>query len=151
DEEQLRKLAVEELAHRLKNKVATIQAILRYRLRDYPDLAADIDGCLHALSATDELILSTQGKGAGIRDIFAAELGPYSGTRATSEGPNVVLIPRLAMTMALVIHELATNSAKYGALSRETGTLSVRWSVSGTRLALEWRESGGPPVTPPGH
>ena len=151
NEENLRKLAVEELAHRLKNKVATIQAIVRYRLRDHPDLAADIGGCLTALAATDEMILSTQGKGAGIRDILAAELGPYARSRAVTEGPNIVLAPRLAMMMALVFHELCTNSAKYGALSQETGNLSVRWSLSGARLGLEWQESGGPPVSPPAH
>jgi two-component sensor histidine kinase len=149
DEENLRKLATEELAHRLKNKVATIQAILRYRLRDDPKLAADIAGCLSALSATDELIVSTQGRGAGIRDILIAELGPYAVTRAIVDGPNVLLVPRLAMTMAMVFHELLTNSAKYGALSGAAGRVSVQWSISGTRLGLEWSESGGPVVAPP--
>ena len=149
EEETLRKLATEELAHRLKNKVATIQAILRYRLRDDPKLAADIAGCLSALSATDELILSTQGRGAGIRDILTAELGPYAVARAALEGPNLALPPRLAMTMALVFHELLTNSAKYGALSSDTGRVFVRWTLSGTRLALDWSESGGPTVNPP--
>jgi len=151
DEERLRKIAIEELAHRLKNKVATLQAILRYRLRDHPALAADIAGCLSALTATDELILSTQGMGAGIRDILAAELGPYAASRAEIDGPNFLLAPKLAMTMAMVFHELATNSAKYGAFSNDGGRLSVRWSLAGTRLGIEWSESDGPPVIPPDH
>ena len=67
------------------------------------------------------------------------------------EGPDCRLSPKLALTMALLVHELATNAAKYGALSNSVGEISLDWSLSGGRLKLEWRESGGPPVDPPNH
>ena len=148
-EEDLRKLAVQELGHRLKNKIATIQSIISYQLRSQPHLRDSIIGRLAALSATDDLIMATQGQGAFIRDVLSTELGAYEVLRVSIEGPRVFLSPQLAMTLALLIHELATNAAKYGALSNAAGRLSIRWSLSGRRLDLEWRESGGPTVAPP--
>ncbi len=149
DEEKFRKLAVEELAHRLKNKIATIQSIISYQLRDSPQTRDAIIGRLSALSATDDLILEAQGQGAHLRDILSTELGPYEPCRIAVDGPITLLSPKLAMTMALLVHELATNSAKYGALSVPTGKITICWSLSEARLDLEWRESGGPIVTPP--
>jgi two-component sensor histidine kinase len=149
-EEKFRKLAVEELAHRLKNKIATIQSIISFRLRDNPQPRDAIIACLTALSATDDLILATQqGQGARLRDILSAELGPYETSRIAIEGPTVLLSPQLAMTMALLVHELATNSAKYGAFSVATGKVAICWSLCDRRLDLEWRESGGPIITVP--
>lgn len=149
DEEALRKLSVQELSHRLKNKLATIQAIIRLRLREYPQVSNELITSLDALSATDELIMATQGQGARIGDIISAEVGPYEASRVAMDGPDVLLPPKLALMMALLVHELATNAAKYGALSRSTGKLSIRWSLADSRLDLEWRESGGPVVTAP--
>jgi two-component sensor histidine kinase len=149
DEEKFRRLAVEELAHRLKNKIATIQSIISYQLRDNPETRDAIVGRLTALSATDDLILATQGKGAHLRDILSTELDPYEASRIAFEGPSTLLAPKLAMTMAMLVHELATNSAKYGALSTATGKLTICSSLSDARLNLEWRESGGPIVTSP--
>jgi two-component sensor histidine kinase len=151
DEEKFRELAVEELAHRLKNKVATIQSIVSLRLRDDPQRRDEIVNCLGALRATDDLIIAAQGKGARIGDILSAELRPYDIGRISIEGPEILLSPKLAVTMALLFHELATNAAKYGALSRLVGKISVRWSYSDPWLNLEWRESGGPLVTVPNH
>jgi two-component sensor histidine kinase len=151
DEEKFRKLTVEELAHRLKNKIATIQAIISFQLRDSPQTRDAIIGRLNALAATDNLILETQGQGARLREILSVELGPYEPSRIAVEGPVVLLSPKLAMSMALLFHELATNAAKYGALSSATGQVSISWSLSGTRLNLEWRESGGPIVATPIH
>jgi two-component sensor histidine kinase len=149
DEEKFRELAVEELAHRLKNKIATIQSIISVKLRDSPQTRDAIISCLTALSATDDLILATQGQGARLRDILSPELGPYETSRIAIEGPITLLSPKLAMTMALLVHELATNSAKYGALSVATGRVAIRWSLCDTRLDLEWRESDGPIITAP--
>ena len=151
DEEKFRKMAVEELAHRLKNKIATIQAIISLQLRDSPQTRDAIMGRLIALSATDDLIMETQGQGARLREILAAELGPYEASRIAVDGPVVLLSPKLATTMALLVHELTTNSAKYGALSSATGQVAIRWSLAGTRLHLEWRESDGPIVATPVH
>lgn len=151
DEEALRQLSVQELSHRLKNKLATIQAIIRLRLREHPNVGNELISSLRALSATDELIMATQGQGAQIRDIIVAEVHPYEASRVAMEGSDILLPPKLALMVALLVHELATNAAKYGALSSLTGKLSIRWSCAGSRLALEWRESGGPVVTPPTH
>jgi two-component sensor histidine kinase len=151
DEEKFRKLAVEELAHRLKNKLATVQAIVRFRLREHPQAKDEILNSLSALMATDDLIVATQGQGARIRDILSAELRPYEVSRVSMEGPDYLLSPKLALTMALLVHELATNAAKYGALSSSAGKLAIDWSISDARLTLDWRESGGPAVATPTH
>ena len=147
--ERLRKLAVEELAHRLKNKLATLQAIVSHQLREHPHIRDDILGRLNALSVTDGLIIAAQGQGAHLKDILSAELGPYDASRISTEGPDTLLSPKLALVMALLFHELATNAAKYGALSNPTGRLSVDWSVSDAQLSLKWHESGGPTVSAP--
>ena len=144
DEEKFRKMTVEELAHRLKNKIATIQSIISLQLRDSPETRDAIIGRLIALSATDDLIMETQGQGAQLREILSSELGPYEASRIAVEGPVILLSPKLATTMALLVHEVTTNSAKYGALSSATGQVAIRWSLSGTLLNLEWRERDGP-------
>jgi two-component sensor histidine kinase len=149
DEEQLRQFAVQELAHRLKNKIATIQAIISVQLRDQPQLRQDILDRLGALTAADQLIEEANGRGAHIRDIAGTELGPYLASRVTLDGPNVLLPPKYALTVALLIHELATNAAKYGSLSVPGGRVSLRSAVSGSVLTLEWRERAGPRVTAP--
>jgi two-component sensor histidine kinase len=151
DEEAFRKLAVEELAHRLKNKLATIQAIISFQLREEPLIRDAILRRLSALAATDDLIMAAQGHGARIRDILSTEFAPYDAARISMEGPDCRLSPKLALTMSLLVHELATNAAKYGALSNSVGKLSLEWSLSDARLNLEWRESGGPSVDPPNH
>ena len=149
DEERFRKLTVEELAHRLKNKIATIQAIISLELHDIPQKRDAIIGRLVALAATDDLIMEAQGQGARLREILSTELGPYETSRITIAGPVILLSPTVAMTMALLVHELATNAAKYGALSSATGQVAISWSLSDRRLNLEWRESGGPVVNAP--
>jgi len=149
DEERFRKLTVEELSLRLKNKIATIQAIISLELHDIPQKRDAIVGRLTALSATDDLILETQGQGARLREILSTELGPYEVSRIAIAGPVILLSPKLAMTMALLVHELATNAAKYGALSSATGRVAISWSLSDGQLKLEWRESGGPVVKTP--
>lgn len=151
NEEKLRKLAVNELAHRLKNKMATIQSIISFQLRGEPRVRDAILERLSALSSTDDLIMAAQGQGAQLRDILSAEFAPYDVSRVSMQGPDCRLSPTLALTMALLIHELATNAAKYGALSNSKGNLSIGWSLADARLNLDWRESGGPLVTPPSH
>ena len=151
DEEKFRKLAVDELAHRLRNKLATIQSIISFQLRDEPQIRDAILSRLTALSATDDLIMATQGQGADLRSILSAELRPYGVSRVSMEGPDVLLPPKLALMMALLVHELATNAAKYGALSSSVGNLSIQWSLADERLDLEWRERDGPAVIAPVH
>jgi two-component sensor histidine kinase len=149
DEENFRKLAVDELAHRLGNKVATIQAIINFQLRDQPEIRQDINSALTALRATDNLIMATQGQGAHIADVVSAEMAPYDASRVSYVGRDFLLPPTFALVMSLLMHELATNAAKYGALSNSTGALSIEWTLQDGRLNLTWAESGGPPVTAP--
>jgi two-component sensor histidine kinase len=149
DEENFRKLAVDELAHRLGNKVATIQAIVNFQLREQPELRQEINSALIALRATDDLIMATQGQGAHIADIVSAEMAPYDASRVSHVGRDFLLPPTLALVMSLLMHELATNAAKYGALSNSTGQLSIEWTLQDRRLSLTWAERGGPPVTAP--
>ena len=151
DEQKFGKVVVEELAHRLKNKIATIQSIVSYQLRGQPELRDAIVGRLVALSGTDDLIMAAQGHGADLRDLLTVELGAYEASRVLMAGPAVFLPAKLALSMALLVHELATNAAKYGALSVEGGVVSIHWSVSNRVLELFWRETGGPAVTQPTH
>lgn len=151
DEERLRVLAVEELAHRLKNKIASIQSIVSYHLREQPKLRDDIIARLMALSATDDLIMAAQGRGASLRVILSTELKPYGLERIIIKGPDVILSPTFALTTTLIVHELATNAAKYGALSRPAGELTVHWSLVDRILNLNWREAGGPRIASPTH
>lgn len=95
--------------------------------------------------------MEAQGQGARLREILATELAPYEPSRVAVEGPVILLPPKLATMMALLVHELSTNAAKYGALSSKTGQVSISWSLSGSHLRLEWRESGGPIVANPIH
>jgi hypothetical protein len=116
NQERLRKLAVDELGHRLKNKIAMIQSIISYQLRELPELRNEIINRLVALSRTDDLIMAMEGQGARVGDILSAELAPYGLSRTSMHGVDFSLPPRLAWMMALMVHELATNAAKYGAL-----------------------------------
>ena len=148
NEEGLRKLAVDELVHRLKNKIATLQAVVSFQLREHPHLRNEVAKRLTALSKVDDLILGTVGKGADLRGILSTELGPYELSRVSLEGPDIILSPKPALMMALVVHELATNAAKYGALSSPAGKVSVNWALSNKTVSMEWRESDGPMVIP---
>jgi two-component sensor histidine kinase len=95
------------------------------------------------------LLVKTQGEGADLAHVLHSEVAPYDQSRIAAEGPQVLLEPNLAFTMALLFHELATNAAKYGALSAVQGRVDVHWSLTDNRLDLEWRETGGPPVQKP--
>jgi two-component sensor histidine kinase len=145
-EEEYRKLVVDELQHRLKNKLSAIHAVLRQVLQDQPQIWAGIDQRLRALSATDDLIARIDGSGCDIKDLLLSELGPYGHVRFTLNGNPLFLPAKLAVSLALVFHELATNAGKYGAFSSARGLLQVSWSVSDGRLTLNWDETEGPPV-----
>lgn len=145
-EEEYRKLVVEELQHRLKNKLSTIHAVLHQILKDKPQIWASIDPRIRALSATDDLIARVDGSGCDIKDLLLSELGPYGHVRFTLNGNPLFLPAKLAVSLALIFHELATNAGKYGAFSSARGLLQVSWSVSDDRLNITWDETEGPPV-----
>lgn len=149
EEERYRQVVVDELGHRVKNKLATIYAILRHELRGHSDIWQSVSGRLRALSAADDFLARSDGKGVELRQILEMELEPYDSSRISLQGEPVTFFGKLPTVMALVFHELATNAAKYGALSMEGGRLEISWRASDDRIALDWVESGGPPVSEP--
>src|ERR1700730_8008842 len=149
-EEAYRKLIVDELQHRLKNKLSTIHAVLHQVLQDHPQIWAGIDRRMRALSATDDLIAKLDGRGCDIKDLLLSELGPYGHVRFTLNGDRLFLPAQLAVSLALIFHELATNAGKYGAFSAARGLLQVSWSVTDNRLNIAWDETEGPSVGPIG-
>jgi two-component sensor histidine kinase len=149
-EEEYRRLVVEELQHRLKNKLSTIHAVLHQVLHDQPKIWASIDPRIRALSATDDLIARVDGSGCDIKDLLLSELGPYGHVRFSLNGDPLFLPAKLAVSLALLFHELATNAGKYGAFASPRGLLQVSWSVSDDRLNIAWDETEGPMVGPIG-
>jgi two-component sensor histidine kinase len=149
-EEEYRKLVIDELQHRLKNKLSTIHAVLHQVLYDQPQVWASIDPRLRALSATDDLIARVDGSGCDIKDLLLSELGPYGHVRFTLNGNPLFLPAKLAVSLALMFHELATNAGKYGAFSSTRGVLQVSWSVTDDRLNVIWDETEGPALASAG-
>jgi PAS domain S-box-containing protein len=150
---QRQRLLLDELNHRVKNTLATVQAIAQQTLRGAatPEVfAAAFEARLLALSQTHNALTDSQWAGAGLRQILLQELGPYGAERILMSGPDVHLPARVALSLGMVFHELATNAAKYGALST-SGRLLLDWSLSedGETLRFEWRETGGPPARRP--
>jgi len=146
EEEAYRKLVVEELQHRLKNKSSTIHAVLHQVLENQPQVWASIDSRIRSLSATDDLIARVDGTGCDIKDLLLSELGPYGHVRFNLNGDRLFLPAKLAVSLALIFHELATNAGKYGAFSSARGLLQVTWTLSDDRLNLTWDETEGPVV-----
>lgn len=146
EEEEYRKLVVTELQHRLKNKLSTIHAVLHQVLDKEPQTWARIDGRLRALSTVDDLIGRVDNVGCDIKDLLLSELGPYGHVRFNLNGAPLFLPAKLAVSLSLIFHELATNAAKYGAFSAARGFLQVSWTVSEDRLNVIWDETEGPAI-----
>jgi two-component sensor histidine kinase len=137
---------VAELQHRLKNKTSTIHAVVHQVLDKEPQIWAAIDHRIRALAAADDMIGRVDNGGCDIKDMLLSELGPYGHIRFNLNGQTLFLPPKLAVSLALIFHELATNAAKYGAFSAPRGFLQVSWSVAEDRLNVTWDETEGPPV-----
>jgi two-component sensor histidine kinase len=144
-------LLARELQHRTKNLLAVIQAIASASLQESKGREAFF-ARLHALAAAQDLIINAAGRGALMKDIVANAIESF-GARVSIDGPEVFVNPNTAQGFALILHELATNAAKHGALTTESGSVSVRWSVDATfaepAILFQWKELGGPPATPP--
>src|SRR5437763_1897538 len=149
EERQL--LLAREVDHRAKNMLAVVLSILRLtRAPTTREFIGAVEGRIQALAATHNLLSASRWEGANLRQIVDEELAPYmSGDRATADGPPAMLLPATAQSVALALHELATNAAKYGALSAEGGRLRLHWWIGKEALELEWTETGGPTTTPP--
>jgi PAS domain S-box-containing protein len=145
-----------EAEHRTKNILATVLATVRLSHSDTSDdLKQLIEGRIGALAKVHTLFVESRWAGAELHGLVTQELSAYSGGRAARvriDGPAVMLEPSTAQTTAISLHELATNAAKYGALSAAGGHVEISWSLTPDgRLSLRWIESGGPTVTPPTH
>jgi PAS domain S-box-containing protein len=146
-------LLAREAEHRVKNILSTVQAMVKLSQSETVDgLKQAIAGRLQALASVHDLFVDSRWTGADLRTIASEELAPYcrsDANRAQIDGDRVLLEPPLAQTTAVVLHELATNAAKYGALSGPEGKVRIDWSRAGDgRLHVRWSESGGPLVTP---
>ncbi len=157
--ERRQHLLINELNHRVKNTLATVQAIAAQTLRSS---ATDVEARdafearLLALSKVHNVLTRENWEDVSLIDISAEVLAPHGGedpARFRIDGPDVRLHPRLALPIAMALHELATNAVKYGPLSSGSGCVSIEWTVDATadgrRLQLRWAEEGGPPVAPP--
>jgi len=153
NQEQIAILA-REAEHRSKNLLATVQATINLSQSDTPEgLKHAIEGRIRALANVHSLFVETRWIGAELSAIATQELAPYSETdetRVQIDGPQVLLEPNAAQAIAVALHELATNAAKYGALSVAKGQVDLKWShEADERLILRWTEIGGPAVQPP--
>jgi two-component sensor histidine kinase len=155
--ELLHDLLIEELNHRVKNTLAILQAIAVQTFRGATRAEREkFEGRLGALAEAHNLLSKEKWQGSELQDVIRQVLQPYliAGTaRIKMFGPKVALTPRLAVVLSMIVHEIATNAAKYGALSNDNGTITVDWEVlheeGGPKLRLIWTETGGPPVTAP--
>ncbi|MBV9572036.1 MAG: response regulator [Alphaproteobacteria bacterium] len=148
-------LLAREVDHRARNALAVVQAIVRLgRADNTQDYIAGVEGRIRALAQTHELLSQSRWQGADMLRLVNEEISPYRTrcvTRIAVAGPSVILPPDKAQTMALALHELATNAAKYGALSNAMGEVGIRWELSDGKVILRWTESKGPAVAEPRH
>ena len=149
--ERRQKLLINELNHRVKNTLATIQSIAALSARradNVQDFIALFQARLMALSDTHNLLTASGWEQATLRDLLSKELRPYASAQIRLQGPDVLLEAPQALAMGMVAHELATNAAKYGALSIPGGVVVIDWSAvdEDGRVTLNWRETDGPPI-----
>lgn len=154
ESEELQKLLTGELSHRVKNMLATVEAIASQTLRhcdDPVDFVKSFGGRIESMSRVHSQLSTNEWKGTQLRDIVRdqMQLGPVDETQISSSGPLVYLDATNVPTMAMILHELGTNSLKYGALSKADGKVAIAWTVEGQGLELSWTEHGGPAVTAP--
>jgi two-component sensor histidine kinase len=155
--EMLHELLIEELNHRVKNTLAILQAVAVQTFRNASKAEREkFEGRLGALAEAHNLLSTEKWQGSELQDVVRRVLQPYllnNPERMRMSGPSVPLSPRLAVVMSMIVHEMATNAAKYGALSNDTGTIALDWQVimenAGPKLRLVWTEAGGPPVGAP--
>ncbi len=154
--EMLHGLLINELNHRVKNTLATVQSIASQTFRSSVktgDARRKFEARLSSLGRAHNILSEEKWEGAEVGEIVINVLEPYATadrTRLRVSGPIVRLAPSPALMLSMVLHELATNAAKYGALANDSGRIAVEWrTLSGKRVRLTWKETGGPPTQPP--
>jgi PAS domain S-box-containing protein len=154
------KMLIDELNHRVKNTLSTVQSIVSQSLRtgDDPRTTRDaIDARIFALARSHDLLTQEEWESAGLRDVVNAALKPFvahgRADRVVVSGENIHIRPAAVLALSIALHELATNAVKYGSFSNDSGRILVEWETvaapDGDRLKLHWRETGGPPVGTP--
>ncbi len=155
------KMLIDELNHRVKNTLSTVQSIVAQALRRPAEAAAireAIETRIMALSRSHDLLTNGKWEGVGLHDLVDTALHPFQAVAGSAErfkltGANFYLSPKVALSLAIAFHELATNAVKYGAFSNDAGKIAIDWTVVASteenRLLIRWREYDGPPVTPP--
>lgn len=155
--EQHRQLMNQELAHRLKNNLALVQSIIAQTLRTAPDIQSarlTLSERITALSKAHDILMTGQRDAALVSEVIASAAVIHdAGDRVRLMGPDITIGPKAALTLALIVHELATNATKYGALSDSEGLIEVRWRVdehdTASTFVFDWAETGGPLVVSP--
>ena len=151
--ERLQTVLVGELNHRVKNVLATVMAIARQTLGREEATRVGVDAFearLASMAKAHDLLTHGNWEQAELEAVIKQSLSHYQRDRFSISGPSIQLAPRAVVSISLALHELATNAAKYGALSAPEGHVSIEWSLGGdNRLRLRWQEKGGPAVTPP--
>jgi two-component sensor histidine kinase len=155
--EMLNDLLIEELNHRVKNTLAILQSIAAQTFRSASTAEREkFEGRLGALAEAHNLLSREKWQGSELQDVVDRVLQPYllnNASRVRMFGPKVPLSPRVAVVLSMIVHEMATNAAKYGALSNDTGTVALDWEVitenAKPKLRMIWSETGGPPVVAP--
>ena len=152
--EEQQRLLLHELNHRVKNTLTVVQGLAHQTFKSsaVPSrLRESFEGRLAALASAHNLLMQHTWEPTPIADAAEAALKPFQTMqgRVSSKGTAILLPPSATVSLTLVLHELATNAAKYGALSNDTGTVHVTWAAIGETLTLVWQEHGGPPVTKP--
>lgn len=157
--EEHRTLLANELSHRVKNSLAMVQAVIAQTLRKANSLdeaGATLEARIQAMAVANDLLVNERWESAAIRDLLDRTLAPFGitdGEHFKIAGPDIRLPPKIAVALALSLHELATNASKYGALSQAGGLVHLVWEIVGDtdthRLKFSWRETGGPVVTRP--
>jgi PAS domain S-box-containing protein len=152
--EDTRQLLIRELNHRVKNTLASVQAIAQQTMRsvrDPEEFARRFSGRIQSLARVHALLTEATWQGADLRELIRDQLlhGPIDEARLTAWGPPVHLPPQMAMHLAVMLHELGTNSIKYGALSNPNGWVAINWLVINDMLNVRWAERGGPTVSAP--
>ena len=151
--EERQTLLAREVDHRAKNALAVVQSIVRLtRAPTIEEFTTAVEGRIRSLSLAHTILSLSRWQGADLSGLVEEELAPYrtaDTSRIVASGPNVSLWPAAAQCLALAVHELVTNAAKYGALSTPTGRLSLDWSTASGDLVLRWTEKGGPEASAP--
>ena len=150
--EELQRLLLNELDHRVKNTLGIVQSLTSQTLRTSSDLASAgkaLEARIMSLAQAHDLLTQHSWAGADLQSVIARAMQPFEAGQIRLSGPSILVSPRHVLALSLTLHELATNAAKYGALSCAEGNLNVHWEIREGCMHLRWRETKGPQVVPP--